>query len=57
MSSVSTKDADGPGVFKAEEGDGVGDKGSGDTTDTLAGFLKHATGIWMLKLPYLGYFP
>jgi len=32
VSSVSTKDADGPGVFKAEEGDSVGDKESGDTT-------------------------
>lgn len=30
-SSVFTKDADGPGVFKAEK-DGVGDKGSRDTT-------------------------
>ena len=29
-SSVFTKDADGPGVFKAEK-DGVGDKGSRDT--------------------------
>lgn len=61
VSSVSTRDADGPGVFKAEEGDGVGDRGSGNITsqctDTLAGFLEHAPGIWMLKLPFLGYFP
>jgi hypothetical protein len=32
VSSVFTKDVDGPGVFRAEEGDSVGDKGSGDTT-------------------------
>jgi hypothetical protein len=37
VSSVSTMDAEEPrdcgfGVFRAEEGDGVGDKGSGDTT-------------------------
>jgi len=60
VSSVSTRDADGPGVFKAEEGDGVEDRGSGDITshctDILGGFLECAPGIWMLKLPFLGYF-
>jgi len=56
VSSVSTRDADGPGVFKVEKGDGVGDRRSGDITsqctDTLAGFLDHAPGIWMLKFPH-----
>jgi hypothetical protein len=37
VSSVFTRDAEGPGncgsgIFTAEEGDGVGDKWSGDTT-------------------------
>jgi hypothetical protein len=57
VSSVSTRDTEGPGccgswVFITEEVDGVGDKGSGDTTmvdvKTLGGLFK--------GLPDLGLF-
>jgi hypothetical protein len=30
--SVSTRDAEGPKMFRAEEVDGIGDKGSGEIT-------------------------
>ena len=50
VSSVSTRDADRPGVIIAEEGDGVGDRGSGDTTSQLHTFRVFGACPWDLDV-------